>query len=262
MVVTSIVPGTRFSSASTACATRSSSKAPRSGSRVHSVSATIGTSSMPLGTTTGVSVPTSRGNQFWLALSTSYSRTRASVRGTPTLNSTVTTARPGRATEYVCSMPAICASTCSAGRATMFCTSALLAPGKAISTLAMVTLICGSSSRGVTSTAKTPSSSATSASSGVSAFDWKARARRPETPRTGVVSAPAGAGCSLIAGSLTARPARRRPARHAPGRAQRAHRASGRPALRCHLPAWRPGARPSCRRTRPWRKGSLPRTAR
>ena len=68
-------------------------------------------------------------------------------------------------------MPAICPNTCSAGLATMFCTSALLAPGKAISTLAMVTLICGSSSRGVTKTANRPSSKATSASRGVSALD-------------------------------------------------------------------------------------------
>ena len=67
-------------------------------------------------------------------------------------------------------MPAICPSTCSAGLATMFCTSVLLAPGKGISTLAMVTLICGSSSRGVTSTAKRPSNKATSANKGVSAL--------------------------------------------------------------------------------------------
>ena len=39
----------------------------------------------------------------------------------------------------------------------------------------MVTLICGSSSRGVTSTAKAPSSSATSASSGVICAAWKKR---------------------------------------------------------------------------------------
>ena len=67
-------------------------------------------------------------------------------------------------------MPWICESTCSAGAATIFSTSALEAPGKGISTLAMVTLICGSSSRGVTSTANRPSSKATSASSGVMAL--------------------------------------------------------------------------------------------
>jgi hypothetical protein len=64
----------------------------------------------------------------------------------------------------------------------MFCTSALLAPGNGISTLAIVTLICGSSSRGVTSTANSPSSSATRASSGVSAWPGRRAARRPETP--------------------------------------------------------------------------------
>jgi hypothetical protein len=42
------------------------------------------------------------------------------------------------------------------------------APGKGTSTSAMVTLICGSSSRGVTSTANRPCRNATSASSGVS----------------------------------------------------------------------------------------------
>ena len=68
----------------------------------------------------------------------------------------------------------------------MFCTSALLAPGNGISTLAMVTLICGSSSRGVTSTANRPSSRATSASSGVMALDWKAAAMRPGDAQTGV----------------------------------------------------------------------------
>ena len=130
----------------------------------------------------GGRVPRSRGSQSWFALSTSYSRTSASVRGTPTWNCTVSTATPGRATEYVCSMPAIWLSACSAGRATMFCTSALLAPGKGISTLAMVTLICGSSSRGVTSTANRPISSATIASSGVIALDWNIAAMRPAMP--------------------------------------------------------------------------------
>ena len=70
-------------------------------------------------------------------------------------------------------MPAICDSTCSAGVATICSTSRTDAPGNGISTLAIVTLICGSSSRGVTSTAKMPSSSATSASSGVICADWK-----------------------------------------------------------------------------------------
>ena len=54
---------------------------------------------LPLGLTMGVRVPRSRGSQSWLALSTSYRRTSASVRGTPTLNCTVSTAMPGRATE-------------------------------------------------------------------------------------------------------------------------------------------------------------------
>src|SRR3989338_7398734 len=46
----------------------------------------------------------------------------------------------------------------------------------------MVTLICGSSSRGVTSTANNPSSTATNASSGVICECRKCLAMRPEIP--------------------------------------------------------------------------------
>jgi hypothetical protein len=67
-------------------------------SRLHSVTPSTGTSSMPLGLTIGGSTQV-RGSQSWLALSTSYRRTSASVRGTPTLNCTVSTATPGRETE-------------------------------------------------------------------------------------------------------------------------------------------------------------------
>ena len=98
MVTTSRVPLTRFSSVSTECATRSRSSA-LAASSVHSVAANTGTSSMPLGLTMGVSTPRPEGSQSWLALSTSYRRTSASVRGTPTWNCTVSTATPGRATE-------------------------------------------------------------------------------------------------------------------------------------------------------------------
>ena len=98
MVLTSREPGTRLSSASIDAATRSSSSA-LAASLDHSVTASTGTSSMPLGLTIGVSVPRPAGSQSWLALSTSYRRTSASVRGTPTLNCTVSTATPGRDTE-------------------------------------------------------------------------------------------------------------------------------------------------------------------
>jgi hypothetical protein len=172
-VVTSRVPGTRLRSASTLCATRSRSKAPVAASRLNSVSVTIGTSSMPLGLMIGASTPRPLGSQSAFELTVSYSRTSASMRGTPTLNCTVITARPGRDTDITCSTPAICASTCSAGVATICSTSRTAAPGNGISTLAIVTLICGSSSRGVTSTAKMPSSSASSASSGVICAVWK-----------------------------------------------------------------------------------------
>ncbi len=74
---------------------------------------------------------------------------------------------PGRDTEYTCSMPEMRESTCSAGRATRDSTSLADAPGNGMNTFAMVTLICGSSSRGVTSTANKPSRKAMSAISGV-----------------------------------------------------------------------------------------------
>ena len=182
MVLTSRVPGTRFRSASTLCATRSRSKGPVLGFLLNSVSVTMGTSSMPLGLMMGSSTPRPFGSQSALEFTVSYSRTSASVRGTPTLNCTVMIATPGRDTDITCSTPAICASTCSAGPATICSTSRTAAPGKGISTLAMVTLICGSSSRGVTPTAKMPSSKATNASSGVIWACWKKAAMRPDTP--------------------------------------------------------------------------------
>src|SRR5690606_18658410 len=49
-------------------------------------------------------------------------------------------------------------------------------------TLAMVTSICGSSSRGVIITATNPSSRPSSARIGVSGLAWKVRAMRPEMP--------------------------------------------------------------------------------
>ena len=164
-------------------ATRSRSKAPVSASLLNKVRVTIGTSSMPLGLMMGSSTPRFLGSQSAFVRSVSCKRTKASMRGTPTLNCTVMTAKPGRASDMTCSVPAICESTCSAGMATICSTSATLAPGNGISTLAMVTLICGSSSRGVTSTANAPSSSAIRASSGVMCARWNMAAMRPETPR-------------------------------------------------------------------------------
>ena len=70
MVCTSRAPGTRLSSASSVLATRSISKADISDG-LHSVTPSTGTSSMPLGLTTGASTPRFFGNQSWLALSTS-----------------------------------------------------------------------------------------------------------------------------------------------------------------------------------------------
>ena len=166
-VCTSRVPLTRLSSTSMLCATRSKSRAPVSVSLLNSVKVTMGTSSIPLGLMMGSNTPRFFGSQSLLERSVSCRRTKASVRGTPTLNCTVNTANPGRDKDMTCSVPAICESTCSAGVATICSTSATLAPGKGISTLAMVTLICGSSSRGVTSTANAPSNKAINANSGV-----------------------------------------------------------------------------------------------
>src|SRR5690606_31599387 len=79
----------------------------------------------------------------------------------------------------------ICASTCSAGIAASASTSFAAAPGNGTKTFAMVTLIWGSSSRGVTATANSPSRNATSACSGVSCACWEKRAMRPEMPMAG-----------------------------------------------------------------------------
>ena len=142
----------------------------------------MGTSSTPLGLMMGSITPSPLGSQSALALMVSCSRTKASVCATPTLNCTVSTAMPGCETDITCSTPAICDSTCSPGVATICSTSRTEAPGNGTSTLAMVTLICGSSSRGVTSTANMPSSKATSASSGVICALWNSAAMRPEIP--------------------------------------------------------------------------------
>ena len=182
MVFTSRVPFTRLSSVSRLFATRSNSCTSVCGFLLYKDRVTIGTSSMPLGLTMGGNTPSPCGSQSVLELSVSYKRTNASVRGTPTLYCTVITATPGLDTDMTCSISAICPKTCSAGVATMRSTSLTDAPGKGINTFAMVTLICGSSSRGVTSTANTPSSRAIKASNGVICALWKNAAIRPDTP--------------------------------------------------------------------------------
>ena len=53
----------------------------------------------------------------------------------------VSTAMPGREIDMTCSTPVMRDSTCSAGVATILSTSRVLAPGKEIMTLAMVTSI-------------------------------------------------------------------------------------------------------------------------
>ena len=150
----------------------------------------MGTSSMPFGLTKGAKTPNPFGNQSAFELTLSYRRTSASVRATPTLNCTVMIAIPGRDIDVTCSTPAIWDSTCSAGVATICSTSRDDAPGKGINTFAIVTLICGSSSRGVTSTAKTPSNSAASANNGVIRAVWKKAAIRPETPNRAFILPP------------------------------------------------------------------------
>ena len=87
----------------------------------------------------------------------------------------------------MCFTPEISASTFSIGVATRFSTCCALAPGNGTMTLAIVTLICGSSSRGVTSTANKPSSSAVSPSSGVSSLSRNSRASRPLKPSFSVM---------------------------------------------------------------------------
>ncbi len=128
----------------------------------------MGTSSMPFGLMIGSPTPRLGESQSRWAKIVSYSRTSARSCGTPTSNWVVSTAMPGRETEYTWSMPAMRETTCSAGVATMLSTSWTDAPGKGMNTFAIVTLICGSSSFGVTSTANRPRRNSTRASSGVS----------------------------------------------------------------------------------------------
>ena len=109
----------------------------------------------------------------------------ASVRGSPTSKRTVNAAIPGVDAEYTCSTPSISETICSAGVVTSDSTSRADAPGYGMKTLAKVTLICGSSSRGVTSTANRPSNRPASARSGVISVARKARAMRPEMPSRG-----------------------------------------------------------------------------
>ncbi len=139
---------------------------------------------MPFGFTSGSPTFNSRGSQSRCERIVSCRRTTASLRETPTLNCTVIIACPGRDTDQTCSRPWICESTCSAGMATSCSTSAADAPGNGTKTLAIVTSICGSSSRGVTTTANRPSISAISATSGVSRECRKKPAMRPEMPMT------------------------------------------------------------------------------
>ncbi len=82
----------------------------------------------------------------------------------------------------MCFKPFISERTCSAGVLTRFSTSSALAPGKGMNILANVTLICGSSSRGVTITAKKPSNKPTNANNGVISVKRKVLAILPEIP--------------------------------------------------------------------------------
>ena len=187
MVNISRVPGTRFNSASRPCAICSKSKLLRSlfsaaVSSNHKVMATIGTSSMPLVLIIGWATPRLRGNQSCFENILSYRRNIAWVLSSPTVYSTVKTLRPGLDIEYTCLTPLISDRACSAGTLTRLSTSLAEAPGNAIKTLAKVTSICGSSSRGVTSTANTPSNKASKANKNVISVCKKARAMRPEIP--------------------------------------------------------------------------------
>src|SRR5262252_10274382 len=79
-------------------------------------------------------------------------------------------------------MPLICETTCSAGTVIRWCTSSVEAAGNGMNTFAIVTLICGSSSFGMTNPANTPRSSPKTASNGVRRDVRNVRAIRPDTP--------------------------------------------------------------------------------
>jgi hypothetical protein len=101
---------------------------------------------------------------------------------------------PGRETEYTCSMPAMREKHLLGRPRHQVLDVGADAPGKGTKTLAIVTLICGSSSRGVTSTANRPSRKAISAMSGVICERWNRAAIFPEMPMVQLSVADAVAG--------------------------------------------------------------------
>ena len=100
------------------------------------------------------------------------------------------TLAPGWLIEYTYSTPGISRSFFSMGTLTRSSTSLTLAPGISTKTSAKGTTICGSSSRGVASTAKNPRSSEAKMTSWVSLESMKACATRPANPSRSVTTAP------------------------------------------------------------------------
>src|SRR5688572_4182500 len=91
-------------------------------------------------------------------------------------------APPGREMEYTYSTPLISEILRSKGFVNCSSTIFADAPGKGNQTSAIGTIICGSSSRGVTRAANRPSNNAPMISSGVSLLVRKRAAMRPESP--------------------------------------------------------------------------------
>src|SRR5688500_9508316 len=91
-------------------------------------------------------------------------------------------APPGREIEYTYSTPLISEILRSNGLVNCSSTTFAEAPGKGNQTSAIGTIICGSSSRGVTRTANRPSNNAPMINNGVSLLVRKRAAMRPESP--------------------------------------------------------------------------------
>jgi hypothetical protein len=148
-----------------------------------SVSVRNGTSSMVSRRTIGVRAPVGMSSGW--AASSWWILTRLGSCGSFTLKRTVINAIPGRLTLYRYSTPARPHKRRSSGVVSWLSTSFGLAPGYGTMRSTIGTMICGSSSRGVSTTASTPSSSDAKTMSGVSLLRRKVLARRPARPNFG-----------------------------------------------------------------------------
>ena len=158
----------------------------------------MGTSSMLFGLIIGGLTPI--GMRSKLARSFSLTLTRLRSGSSPTLKRTMTRLSLSREVLYRYSTPGTSQSSFSMGRVARSSISLAVEPGMATMTSIIGTLICGSSSRGSSTTAAAPSRTEAMTSSGVSFESMKATAMRPAMPRGAALG-----GSLMAAGSRVGR---------------------------------------------------------